>query len=233
MRLTDGDLEHLFCFGMAMQRLDERDGAPWHGIAKPHAENPDWIDLWITDEMNTVLPRDVEPDDLGGYTFTDPSGGRRRIFPLPEAQRVSFGSSGDAFTCNDPMPVGGVTEHLVVDALAVRPPEDGRPAPEMAYFLVHYAPNDYPWGVWRSPTESFYGDEAHPSAVERGAEIMARRDEKLDWLEWIDFLTWSPPQTDDRWDMFKSTEPEQLDELLGRLRGGKTYAEWVQGRSAD
>ncbi|MEJ6554641.1 hypothetical protein PQI51_06365 [Microbacterium esteraromaticum] len=153
MRFTDGDLRHLFRFGIAMQKLDEHDGSLWCGIAKPHPENRDWIALWITDEMNTVVPREVEPDELGGYTFVDPWGGRRRIFPLPEARRVSFGTwdgtlselrRGDDAGSSPGAPASG--SNLV---------EAEHPAPEMAYFLIHYALNGYAWGVWGSPNESY------------------------------------------------------------------------------
>lgn len=115
---------------MAMQKLDERDESLWRGLAEPHPENPDWIDLWITYEMNTVVPRDVEPDDLGGYTFLDQWGDRRRIFPLPEALRVSFGTwEGTVSEARRGDDTGSSPAALVSGSNLV---EAEHPAPEMA-----------------------------------------------------------------------------------------------------
>lgn len=233
MRLTDGDLQHLFRFGMAMQRLDERDEFLLRGRAEPHPDNRDCINLWVTEGANSVLPREVEPDDLGGYRFTDAQGGRRRIFPLPEAQRVSFGTWDGAFASSDTTPGDDTDSSAQHGASGPGLADEDHRSPEMVYFLVHYALNQYPWGVWRSPSENYYGDNAHPIVIQHGTDIVASRDVGLSWPEWIDSIASNPPGTQDRWDMYKTTEPEQLDTLLTRLQGGQTYAQWVLSGRGD
>jgi hypothetical protein len=89
MWLTDNDLRHLFRFGMAIQRADDPEDIPMRGLAKPHPENPDWFDLWVTDGANTVFARDVEPDGTGGY-LNDRLGIAYRFFPVPESQKIVF-----------------------------------------------------------------------------------------------------------------------------------------------
>lgn len=135
MRLTDNDILHLFKFGMGMQRLDEERDIPIHGMVEPHPDNPDWINLWITDGANTVLPRDVEHDGTGGYLLNDPWGGRKRVFPLPEAEEVSFGSwdktdEGRAAAADREPSLRPEKMLSETDTEAVVP------APTMEYFLV-------------------------------------------------------------------------------------------------
>ena len=223
MRLTNEDLKHLFKFGMGMQRLDEDGSHPVRGIAEPHGENREWISLWITDGANTVLPRDVEHDGIGGYLFTDPWGGRRRLFPLPEAERVSFGSgkegsnaARDHHATSDEKPSPG--PQVMPGATAI---QETASSTEMKYFLVHYARDGYPLGVWRSPSEYFYGSDAQDK-ISTGKEAVESWDGTGSWAEWIDSIAWNPPDSMNRWDMFKSDEPVVLEELLAQLRGTQT-----------
>lgn len=96
MRLTDGDLAHLFRYGMVLQRLDNPDDIPMRGEVMPHPDKPDvfWFKMYgVGDSWYT---RDVESDGIGGYTFTDLWGGRRRLFPLPEADKLWWIDRGES-----------------------------------------------------------------------------------------------------------------------------------------
>ena len=62
MKLTDEDLKKIFPFGASIVDQGNEDALPIWGKLEPHEENPDWMNLWITDGANTVLPREVEPE---------------------------------------------------------------------------------------------------------------------------------------------------------------------------
>lgn len=96
----------------------------------------------------------------------------------------------------------------------------------MEYLLVHYAANGFPWGIWRSPDENVY-DGAHPAVIEQARRAVADCDPNVPWPEWIDTIAWNPPEHSSRWDMYKTDEPVELEELLRNLRGGLSYAEYV------
>ncbi|MBS1673880.1 MAG: hypothetical protein JSS74_07940, partial [Actinobacteria bacterium] len=200
----------------------------WRGVAKPHPENPDWFNLWIVEEMNTVLPREVESDGTGGYLFTLPGGERRRIFPLSEAEQVSFGVPRGLFSVPEDHESNYVVPPADLPGVLHIPSREKNPASvEMKYMLVHYARNGYPWGIWRSPDDYFYGDDAHPVKVQRGRELVAGRGAALSWPEWIDSVAWNPPDEQDRWDLLKSDEPIDLERQLRAIRGGLTYADYA------
>lgn len=189
MQLSDDDLARLFVFGMAIQRLDDPDDVPMRGEVMPHPENPAVFWFRMHGVGDTWYPREVEPDGLGGYTFTDPWGARRRISPLPKSEKLWWidRDTRRGHEENDAAPPAGMPDA----PRTLRREEDSTPV-EVAYFLVHYARDGYPWGVWQSPDECFYGDDAPPATVRRGAEVVLERDTDLSWREWIDFLAWTP-----------------------------------------
>ncbi|WP_438354373.1 hypothetical protein [Microbacterium sp. CJ88] len=239
MRLTDNDIRHLFKFGMGMQRLDEAHHLPIHGRVEPHPDNPDWINLWVADGANTVLPRDVEHDGIGGYLFNDPWGGHRRVFPLPEAEEVSFGA-WDMATEVDEERDGAADRELSLHSGGVPSPTASDavvPPTAMEYLLVHYGLDGYAWGVWRTPIEYHYGDDAQDMFA-RGVSIVESWDDVTPWPEWIDSIAWNSPDPESRWDMFKSDQPVDLMDLLSQIRGGLTHAEHIlthgdQAQSTD
>lgn len=94
MMLTDDDLKKLFPFGMSAVEEDSEDANPIRGIARPHPDNLEWFDLWVTDGANTVFPREVEKaDDVdeGGVGYlVDRLGTVYRLVPVPEDRKVVF-----------------------------------------------------------------------------------------------------------------------------------------------
>ena len=62
MILTDKDLKTIFALGASIVDKDDGDALPVRGKLEPHEENPEWMNLWVTDGGNTVLPREVEPE---------------------------------------------------------------------------------------------------------------------------------------------------------------------------
>ena len=61
MMLSDKDLKKIFPFGASIVDEENEDATPIRGRLEPHAENPEWMDLWVADGANTVLVREVEP----------------------------------------------------------------------------------------------------------------------------------------------------------------------------
>jgi len=61
MMLSDKDLKKIFSLGASIVDEEDDDATPIRGRLEPHAENPEWMDLWVADGANTVLPREVEP----------------------------------------------------------------------------------------------------------------------------------------------------------------------------
>lgn len=223
MRLTDEDLDHLFKFGMGMQRLDHAGEQPWYGRVEPHEENLDWINLWLTEGANTVLPREVEHDGIGGYLFTDPWGGRRRVFPLPEAEGVSSGSANRVVEDRETV-ARGMNSLSPEHATSAARLEASKT--RMQCFLVHFGSDRYPLGVWATPTDYFYGTEAQDS-IGLGRTVVESWDGVASWPEWVDFIAWNPPVSVDRWDMYKHDDPISPKDLLSQLRGGLTHSEYM------
>lgn len=63
MILTDEDLKKTFKHGASLVDKEDEDALPVWGSLEPHDENPEWMNLWVTDGANTVLTREVEPED--------------------------------------------------------------------------------------------------------------------------------------------------------------------------
>lgn len=63
MILTDEDLKKIFGLGASIVDEGDEDALPVRGKLEPHDENPEWMNLWVTDGANTVLLREVEPVD--------------------------------------------------------------------------------------------------------------------------------------------------------------------------
>ena len=88
MRLTDDDLKKIFPYGASLVDERDEDAIPLRGLVEPHDENPEWMNLWVTEGANSVLVRDVE--DLGGRYRIDHWGRPHILIALPEDRRVVF-----------------------------------------------------------------------------------------------------------------------------------------------
>ena len=63
MILSDEDLKKIFGLGASIVDKEDEDAEPIRGILQPHDENPEWMNLWVADGANTVLTREVEPEN--------------------------------------------------------------------------------------------------------------------------------------------------------------------------
>lgn len=86
MILTDEDLKKIFRFGASIVDVEDDDALPIRGKLEPHEENPDWMNLWVTDGANTVLVRQVEPE--GDHYIIDHHGRPHSLVALPEDRKV-------------------------------------------------------------------------------------------------------------------------------------------------
>ncbi len=92
MRLTDHDLATIFKYGISVTQEshhngdDPEDVIPLRGTVTPHDENADWFNVWVTEGMNSVFTRDVDPDGRGGY-INNRLGVTFRFFPLPKSRK--------------------------------------------------------------------------------------------------------------------------------------------------
>ena len=82
MILTDEDLKKLFPFGASIVDKEDEDALPIRGKLLPHQENPEWMDLWVTDGANTVLTREVEAE--GDHFIIDHHGRPHSLVALRE-----------------------------------------------------------------------------------------------------------------------------------------------------
>ncbi len=82
MILTDKDLKTVFPYGASIVDQEDEDALPLRGKLEPHDENPEWMNLWVTDGANTVLPREVEEE--GGHYVIQHHGRPHTLVALRE-----------------------------------------------------------------------------------------------------------------------------------------------------
>lgn len=216
MRITDGDLAHLFHYGMVIERLDGEGDASLRGQALPHPDNPDVFYFVIRGVGDSWYSREVQPDGSGRYTFTDAWGQRRRIYPLPESEKLWWIDAKAAPREAESTPVPAATSSR--DLMAEEP--EVASAPEMNYYLGHY---DSEWkllGVWASQSDGAYRQGAPGVAVDRARKMIEARPADSYWPEWIDALAYAAPDSPDRWDLVKSDELLTAAQLLAEFEAG-------------
>ncbi len=86
MILSDKDLKKLFPFGASLVDQENEDAIPLRGLLEPHDENPEWMNLWVVDGGNSVLPREVEPE--GDHYIVQHWDRPHVLVALPESKRV-------------------------------------------------------------------------------------------------------------------------------------------------
>ena len=216
MRITDGDLAHLFHYGMVIERLDGEGDAPLRGQALPHPDSPDLFYFVIRDVGDSWYSREVQTDGSGRYTFTDPWGQRRRIYPLPESEKLWWIDAEAAPREAEPMSAPAVTSTR--DLMAEEP--EIVEAPEMNYYLAHYDSARELLGVWASPSDGAYRKGTPTVVIDRARKTIESMPADSYWPEWIDSLSYAASHPHDQWDLVKVDELLTAAELLAVLEAG-------------
>lgn len=94
----------------------------------------------------------------------------------------------------------------------------------MAKYLIHQGRNAYPFGVFRSADDYFYG---HASIHKKpyGLAVVGSIGYANTWDDWIEQLASKFPGPTDQWDIVEADDDAQLDDVLDEARASLTYGD--------
>jgi len=94
----------------------------------------------------------------------------------------------------------------------------------LAKFLIHQGRNTYPFGVYRSMDDYFYGDDSQHK-IAHGRAVVTSMGYANTWDEWIEQLASKFPGPADQWDIIETDGTLELEEVLAEARESLTYGD--------